>query len=100
MRVALLEADVEFRVVREFVARVRDRAAGAEVLQSITPGQQVIGVVHEELVAILGGGQEPLLRSGDRRLTRRPRLRGAGLRQDHALRAAGALRRQRDGFDA
>ena len=69
MRVALLEADVEFRVVREFVARVRDRAAGAEVLQSITPGQQVIGVVHEELVAILGGGQEPLLRSGDGRPT-------------------------------
>ena len=69
VRVALLEADVEFRVVREFVARVRDRAAGAEVLQSITPGQQVIGVVHEELVAILGGGQEPLLRSGDGRPT-------------------------------
>ena len=63
VRIALLEADVNFRVVRDFVARVRERAAGAEVLQSITPGQQVIGVVHEELVAILGGGQEPLLRA-------------------------------------
>ena len=63
VRIALLEADVNFRVVRDFVARVRERAAGAEVLQSITPGQQVIGVVHEELVAILGGGQEPLQRA-------------------------------------
>ena len=65
VRVALLEADVEFRVVRDFVARVRERAAGSEVLQSITPGQQIVGAVHEELVAILGGDQEPLLRAED-----------------------------------
>ena len=63
VRVALLEADVNFRVVRDFIARVRERANGAEVLQSITPGQQVIGIVHDQLVEILGGNEEPLLRA-------------------------------------
>lgn len=62
VRIALLEADVNFKVVRDFVARVRERALGAEVLNSLTPVQQVIGVVNEELVAILGGNQEPLRR--------------------------------------
>ena len=63
VRVALLEADVNFRVVRDFIARVRERANGAEVLQSITPGQQVIGIVNDQLVEILGGNEEPLLRA-------------------------------------
>ena len=63
VRIALLEADVNFRVVRDFVARVRERTSGAELLQSITPGQQVIGAVNDELVEILGGGHEPLLRA-------------------------------------
>jgi signal recognition particle subunit SRP54 len=63
VRVALLEADVNFRVVRDFIARVRERASGAEVLQSITPGQQVIGIVNDQLVEILGGNEEPLLRA-------------------------------------
>ena len=63
VRVALLEADVNFQVVRDFIARVRERANGAEVLQSITPGQQVIGIVHDQLVEILGGNEEPLLRA-------------------------------------
>ena len=63
VRVALLEADVNFRVVRDFIARVRERATGAEVLQSITPGQQVIGIVHDQLVEILGGNEEPMLRA-------------------------------------
>ena len=61
VRIALLEADVNFQVVRDFIARIRERALGTEVLQSITPGQQVIGVVNEELVEILGGDQQPLL---------------------------------------
>src|ERR1041384_7169226 len=55
VRVALLEADVNFKVVREFVAAVRERAQGAEVLRSLTGPQQVIGIVNEELTKMLGG---------------------------------------------
>lgn len=60
VRIALLEADVNFKVVRDFVARVRERSLGTEVMQSITPGQQVIGIVHQEMIDILGGDQQPL----------------------------------------
>src|SRR5262249_41751114 len=60
VRRALLEADVSFKVVKEFVARVRERAVGADVLQSLTPAQQVIKIVNEELIALLGGGQARL----------------------------------------
>jgi signal recognition particle subunit SRP54 len=54
IRVALLEGDVNFKVVRGFVERVRERAVGQEVLQSLTPGQQVVKIVHDELVGLLG----------------------------------------------
>jgi signal recognition particle subunit SRP54 len=54
VRVALLEADVNFKVVKSFVERVRDRAVGQDVLRSLTPGQQVVKVVHAELVSLLG----------------------------------------------
>jgi signal recognition particle subunit SRP54 len=54
VRLALLEADVNFKVVRTFVARVRERAVGAEVLESIAPSQQVVKIVHEELINLLG----------------------------------------------
>ncbi len=54
VRLALLEADVNYRVVKEFIARVRDRAIGQEVMESLTPGQQVVKIVHEELIALLG----------------------------------------------
>src|SRR5688572_31221190 len=63
VRVALLEADVNFRVVRDFIAAVREKALGQDVMQSITPAQQVIGIVHQQLVEILGGNQEPLQRA-------------------------------------
>ena len=56
VRVALLEADVNFKVVRDFVARIRERAVGQDVLGSLTPGQQVIKIVHQELLAVLGEG--------------------------------------------
>lgn len=56
VRVALLEADVNFKVVRDFLARVRERAVGAEVHKSLTPGQAVVRIVHEELLATLGEG--------------------------------------------
>ncbi|MSQ07646.1 MAG: signal recognition particle protein [Dehalococcoidia bacterium] len=60
VRRSLLEADVNFRVARDFVAKVRERSLGNDVLQSLTPGQQVIKVVHEELTAILSGGDHKL----------------------------------------
>jgi signal recognition particle subunit SRP54 len=60
IRLALLEADVNFEVVKEFVAHVRERALGEEVLKSITPGQQVVKVVHDELTRIMGEGESRL----------------------------------------
>lgn len=54
VRLALLEADVNFKVVKQFVKRVRERAVGVEVMQTITPGQQVVKIVHEELINTLG----------------------------------------------
>jgi signal recognition particle subunit SRP54 len=54
VRVALLEADVNFKVVRTFVEKVRERAIGQEVLRSLTPGQQVVKIVHAELMSLLG----------------------------------------------
>jgi len=55
VRLALLEADVNFKVVKEFLSRVRERALVSEVLRSLTPAQQIVKIVHEELIAILGG---------------------------------------------
>jgi signal recognition particle subunit SRP54 len=55
VRQALLEADVNFKLVKQFVARVQERAVGVEVLESLTPAQQIMGIVHEELVKMLGG---------------------------------------------
>lgn len=60
IRLVLLEADVNFRVVKDFVTRVRERAVGAEVLASLTPAQQVIKIVNEELTALLGGADAKL----------------------------------------
>ena len=62
VRIALLEADVNFKVVRDFIARVREQALGQEVFKSITPGQQVIGIVHQELITTLGKDHAPLLK--------------------------------------
>jgi signal recognition particle subunit SRP54 len=55
VRMALLEADVGLPVVKEFIARIKEKALGAEVLQSLTPGQALVGIVHRELVALMGG---------------------------------------------
>lgn len=57
VRLALLEADVNFKVVKDFVKKVKERAVGQEVMKSLTPGQQVIKVVQEELTALMGGEQ-------------------------------------------
>ncbi len=64
IRLALLEADVHFEVVKDFTARVRERATGTEVTKSLTPGQQVVKIVHEELTAIMGSGDSKLAFSG------------------------------------
>jgi len=61
IRLALLEADVNVRVVKQFIARVKERATGAEIAKSLNPGQQVIKIVHEELVATLGGATGKLV---------------------------------------
>ncbi len=63
VRLALLEADVNVTVVKEFLARVKERALGADVSKSLTPGQQVIKIVHEELVATLGVEAVPLVKT-------------------------------------
>jgi signal recognition particle subunit SRP54 len=58
VRLALLEADVNFKVARDFIARVRVQAVGEAVLKSVTPGQQVVKIVHDELAELLGGQNE------------------------------------------
>ena len=60
IKLALLEADVNFKVVREFVKQVTERAVGAEVLESLVPAQQIVKIVNEELTAIMGGSQAKL----------------------------------------
>jgi signal recognition particle subunit SRP54 len=64
IRLALLEADVNFKVVKDFVATVRERALGQDVLKSLTPGQQVVKIVHEELTALMGSGDSRLAFAG------------------------------------
>lgn len=64
IRMALLEADVNFKTVKEFVARVRERAVGQDVMKSLTPGQMVVKIVLEELTALMGGTESRLVLSG------------------------------------
>ncbi len=60
VRMALLEADVDYNVAKGFIARVKDKALGEDVLRSVTPGQQIVKIFHDELVALLGGDATPL----------------------------------------
>ncbi|MCL2224191.1 MAG: signal recognition particle protein [Defluviitaleaceae bacterium] len=60
VRLALLEADVNFRVVKDFVASITEKAVGHEILESLNPGQQVIKLVHEEMIALMGSTQSQL----------------------------------------
>ena len=61
IRLALLEADVNFRVARELINRVRERALESEVMESVSPGQQVVKIIHEELTSVLSGGDHKLV---------------------------------------
>lgn len=60
VRLALLEADVNYKVVKDFIKKVSERAVGQEVMKSLTPGQQVIKVVKEELTELMGGEQSKI----------------------------------------
>ena len=60
VRLALLEADVNYLVVKDFVKKITERAVGQEIMQSLTPGQQVIKIVNEELTALMGGTQSKI----------------------------------------
>ena len=68
VRMALLEADVDFQVARKFIARVKEKALGESVLRSITPGQQIVKVFHDELTVLLGGDAEPLRAEDETRI--------------------------------
>ncbi len=78
IRLALLEADVNFRVVKSFVARIRERALGSDVLQSLTPAQQVIKIVRDELTSLLGEDAAELSFEGRPAVTMLCGLQGSG----------------------
>jgi signal recognition particle subunit SRP54 len=78
IRLSLLEADVNFKVVRDFIARVRERAVGAEILSSLTAGQQVVAIVHEELIALLSGGDRTFHLQGNPAIVLVAGLQGSG----------------------
>ncbi len=78
IRLALLEADVNFKVVKDFIAHVRERAVGAEILESLTAGQQVVKIVHEELVALLSAGERNFHLAGSPAIIALVGLQGSG----------------------
>ena len=65
VRMALLDADVNFKVARDFIERVKQQAIGQEVIQSIHPGQQIIKIIHDEMVALLGSSNSGLISTGN-----------------------------------
>ncbi len=78
VRLALLEADVNFKVVKDFVARVREKTVGADVLESLTAGQQVVKIVNDELVALLSAGDRVFHLSGNPAVVAMVGLQGSG----------------------
>jgi signal recognition particle subunit SRP54 len=78
IRLALLEADVNFKVVKELVGRIRERAVGAEILASLTAGQQVVKIVHDELVALLSAGDRVFRLQGNPAVISLVGLQGSG----------------------
>ena len=63
VRLAFLEADVNYKVVKDFTAKVKERAIGADILQGLNPAQQIVKIVNEELITTLGGGQSKLVQA-------------------------------------
>lgn len=78
IRLSLLEADVNFKVVKDFISRVRERAIGAEILESLTAGQQVVAIVHEELVNLLSAGERTFHLQGNPAVILVVGLQGSG----------------------
>lgn len=78
IRRALLEADVSLKVVKAFISRIKDKAEGEEVLKSITPGQQLVKIVHDELVELLGGENVPVSTDGKPNIIMLFGLQGSG----------------------
>lgn len=94
IKLALLEADVNFKVVRDFVKTVTERAVGAEVLESLVPAQQIVKIVNEELVSLMGGTQSKLTISPKPpTVVMMVGLQGAG-KTTHAAKLAGMYKKQ------
>ncbi len=93
VRLALLEADVHYKVVKDFVARVRERSIGHEVSKALNPGQQVVKIVHEELIATLGQPDRLNLRGARPHMIMLVGLQGSG-KTTHAGKLAKILRSQ------
>ncbi|MBV9281036.1 MAG: signal recognition particle receptor subunit alpha, partial [Chloroflexi bacterium] len=93
IRLSLLEADVNFKVVKEFVARVKERSIGAEVMESLTPSQQVVKIVHEELLRVLGEPSRLELGNTPPATILLAGLQGSG-KTTHAAKLAVFLRKQ------
>ncbi|ACL21777.1 signal recognition particle protein [Desulfitobacterium hafniense DCB-2] len=94
VRMALLEADVNFKVVKDFVAKVKERSIGQEVLESLSPGQQVIKIVNEEMVALMGGVSSKInISSKPPTVIMLVGLQGAG-KTTHGAKLANMLKKQ------
>src|SRR5215471_2517020 len=78
VRLALLEADVNFKVARDFIDRVKTKSIGIEVVQSIQPGQQIVKIIHDELVELLGSANAGLQLSGNPSCVLMVGLHGSG----------------------
>jgi len=93
VRMALLEADVGFKVVKQFIKGIEERAIGAEVMESLTPGQQVVKIVHEELIRLMGSETTAISMNPDRAVTviMMEGLQGAG-KTTTAAKLAGKLK--------
>ena len=94
IRLALLEADVSFKVVKEFIAKVSERAVGTDVLESLSPAQMIVKIVNEELVALMGGGEAKLtISSKPPTVVMLVGLQGAG-KTTNGAKLAGLMKKQ------
>lgn len=94
VRLALLEADVSYKVVKDFIARVTDRCVGSDVLESLTPAQQIVKIVNQELTELMGGSNARLATaSKGPTVVMMVGLQGAG-KTTNCAKLAGLMRRQ------
>ena len=94
IKMALLEADVNFKVVKQFVAAVSERAVGQDVLESLTPAQMIVKIVNEELTNLMGGGETKLtVSSSPPTVVMMVGLQGAG-KTTNAAKLAGLMKKQ------